>query len=74
MTFPNAVAEAIDFSAPPYDLSYLQAIHRQPFADCYDWAGELRAVETSKDPTHLCVTQRIEPEENELFMVSYEEN
>ncbi len=31
--------DAIQFSPPPYDLAYLQAIHRQLFGDLYPWAG-----------------------------------
>jgi cell filamentation protein len=36
---------------PPgdFDLAHLQAIHRHLFQDIYDWAGELRTVEISKD-------------------------
>jgi len=32
-----------------FDLAHLQAIHRHLFQDIYDWAGELRIVEISKD-------------------------
>jgi cell filamentation protein len=32
-----------------FDLSHLRAIHRQLFQDVYDWAGEIRTVEISKD-------------------------
>jgi cell filamentation protein len=63
----EVAAESIDFAPPPYDLPYLQNIHRQLFADLYDWAGELRTVDISKDDTHFCVTSRIEPEANKLF-------
>ena len=63
----EVAAESIDFSPPPYSLSYLQAIHRRLFSDLYDWAGELRTVDISKDDTHFCVTSRIEPEANKLF-------
>jgi cell filamentation protein len=63
----EVAAESIDFAPPPYDLPYLQAVHRQLFSDLYDWAGELRTVDISKDDTHFCVTSRIEPEANKLF-------
>ena len=63
----EVAAQTIDFMPPPYDLPYLQALHRQLFADLYDWAGELRTVDISKDQTHFCVTHRIEPEANKLF-------
>lgn len=70
----EVAAEAIDFTPPPYDLPYLQAIHRQLFADLYDWAGELRTVDISKDQTHFCVTHRIKPEANKLFKVLADAN
>ncbi|WP_201800028.1 hypothetical protein [Andreprevotia sp. IGB-42] len=34
-------SQGIDFSSPPYDLSYFQSLHRQLFADLYDWAGDI---------------------------------
>jgi cell filamentation protein len=70
----EVAAESIDFAPPPYSLSYLQAIHRRLFSDLYDWAGELRAVDISKDDTHFCVTSRIEPEANKLFKVLADAN
>ena len=70
----EVAAESIDFAPPPYSLSYLQAIHRRLFSDLYDWAGELRTVDISKDNTHFCVTSRIEPEANKLFKVLADAN
>lgn len=32
-----------------FDLAHLQAIHRHLFQDVYDWAGEVRQVEISKN-------------------------
>jgi len=64
----EVAAQTIDFAPPPYDLPYLQALHRQLFSDLYDWAGELRTVDISKDQTHFCVTGRVEPEANKLFL------
>jgi cell filamentation protein len=32
-----------------FDLAHLKAIHRHLFQDIYEWAGELRTVEISKD-------------------------
>jgi cell filamentation protein len=32
-----------------FDLTHLRVIHRQLFQDIYDWAGEIRTVEISKD-------------------------
>ncbi len=60
-------ANEIDFELPPYDLAYLQRIHRQLFADLYTWAGELRSVDISKIGTHFCNVLRIEPEAEKLF-------
>jgi cell filamentation protein len=36
---------------PPgnFDLAHLRAIHRHLFQDIYDWAGEVRTVEISKE-------------------------
>jgi len=63
----EVAADAIEFAPPPYDLSYLQSVHRRLFADLYKWAGELRTVDISKDSTHFCTTSRIEPEAKKLF-------
>jgi len=63
----EVAAESIEFTPPPYDLSYLKSIHQRLFSDLYDWAGELRTVDISKDETHFCMTSRIEPEANKLF-------
>lgn len=32
-----------------FDLEHLRAVHRHLFQDVYDWAGEVRTVEISKD-------------------------
>lgn len=63
----EVAAESIEFAPPPYDLAYLQRIHRSLFSDLYEWAGQLRTVDISKNDTHFCVTSRIEPEANKLF-------
>ncbi|HEX8540839.1 MAG TPA: putative adenosine monophosphate-protein transferase Fic [Pseudomonas sp.] len=63
----EVAADAIEFAPPPYDLSYLQSVHRRLFVDLYEWAGELRTVDISKDSTHFCTTSRIEPEAKKLF-------
>lgn len=66
-TLSAIAASKIDFDLPPYDLPYLQQIHRQLFADIYDWAGELRTVDISKGSTHFCNLARIEVESAKLF-------
>jgi cell filamentation protein len=60
-------ASEIEFSPPPYDLTYLQVIHRTLFADIYTWAGEIRSVDISKGETRFCSVNRIIPEAEKLF-------
>lgn len=36
-----------------FDLPHLQAIHRHLFGDIYDWAGQLRTVDLTKDTSHF---------------------
>ncbi|MFJ1339300.1 putative adenosine monophosphate-protein transferase Fic [Pseudomonas caricapapayae] len=63
----SIAASEIDFVLPPYDLPYLQNIHRRLFMDLYPWAGELRTVDISKGDTHFCTVNRIEPEAKKMF-------
>lgn len=66
-TLSEIAAGTIDFDLPPYDLPYLQQIHRTLFADVYEWAGELRTLDISKGSTHFCNVTRIEAEAAKLF-------
>ena len=43
-----------------FEFAHLQAIHRHLFQDIYDWAGELRAVEISKDGRQFIFRQFIQ--------------
>ncbi|XKG96248.1 putative adenosine monophosphate-protein transferase Fic [Marinospirillum sp.] len=61
-------ASEISFTLPPYDLLYLQNIHRQLFRDIYSWAGKIRTIDLAKGGTRFCNVQRIEPEANKLFL------
>lgn len=63
----TAALEQIEFELPPYDLAYFSRIHRQLFSDVYQWAGELRTVDISKQETRFCTVNRIEPEAAKLF-------
>ncbi len=36
-----------------FDLHHLQAIHRHLFGDLYDWAGQLRTVDLTKDTSRF---------------------
>jgi cell filamentation protein len=65
LSFRSAVV--LEFIPPPYDLSYLQSIHRTLFGEVYAWAGELRAVDISKGQTRFCTVGRIVPEAAKLF-------
>ncbi len=57
----------IEFSEPPYDLSYMQLLHKQVFGLLYDWAGDIREVDISKADTRFCTVRRILPEANKIF-------
>lgn len=60
----------IDQYEPDFDdisLPALQAIHFYLFQDLYDWAGELRTVDISKDSTRFANVNRVEPEADKLF-------
>ena len=50
-------ASEIDFELPPYNLAYLQQIHRHLFKDVYAWAGELRTVDIAKADTRFCTPE-----------------
>lgn len=63
----NVNAGAIEFSPPPYDLAYLQTIHRLLFQDIYSWAGEIRTIDISKAATRFCNVQWIEKESGKIF-------
>lgn len=67
-------ANLIEFSLPPYDLNYFCDIHRQLFADIYDWAGELRDVDISKMTTRFCNVNRIEAESQKIFLSLAKQN
>ncbi len=43
-----------------FDLAHLRAIHRHLFQDVYEWAGEIRTVEISKDGNQFQLHRYIE--------------
>ena len=63
----SITASEIEFSPPPYDLTYLQEIHRALFADIYSWAGSIRSIDISKRQTRFCSVNRVVPEAEKLF-------
>ncbi|MDF1807764.1 Fic family protein [Hyphomonas sp.] len=42
-----------------FDADHLSAIHKHLFQDIYDWAGEFRAVDISKDETRFLPHDRL---------------
>ena len=60
--FAAVAVQTIEITAPPFDAAYLQHLHRQLFADVYDWAGLFRTVDISKAGTRFCTATRIAPE------------
>ena len=64
----------IEYSEPPYDLAYLQHIHKQLFSDVYEWAGQLRQIDISKGDTRFCTFSRIEVETNKLLKPLQQQN
>ncbi len=59
--------ESVTYQPPPYNLAYMQKLHKTLFSELYDWAGKLRTVDISKNSTRFCTWTRIEPEANKLF-------
>lgn len=57
----------LEFSEPPYDYTYLKLIHETLFRDIYEWAGEQRIIDITKQNTRFCNVLRIEPEAKKLF-------
>lgn len=46
--------------AGSFDFAHLCAIHRHLFQDVYDWAGEIRTVDISRDTSPFANASRIE--------------
>ncbi|NOQ63985.1 MAG: cell filamentation protein Fic [Methyloprofundus sp.] len=63
----TAALKSIHFSLPPYDLAYFKNINYHLFSRIYNWAGKLRSIDISKNETHFCIVDRIEPEADKLF-------
>lgn len=66
-----AVAEFVLFAdrldPGRYDLAHLRAIHRHLFGAIYEWAGELRTVNMTKDGTVFALAEWLEPQAEQLF-------
>ena len=63
----TAALQNISFQVAPYDLNYFKRLHFILFNHIYDWAGEIRTIDISKENTRFCTSSRIEPEANKIF-------
>jgi len=57
----------IQYQKPPYNLLYLQTLHKQLFSELYEWAGELRTVNIFKGDTTFCYYDYLESASSDLF-------
>ena len=57
----------VEYREPPYDLSYLQLLHKKLFNELYEWAGELRTVNIFKGDTTFCYYDNLEQYSSDLF-------
>jgi len=57
----------IEYQDAPYNLKYLQTLHKQLFNELYKWAGELRTVDISKEDTEFCSFFNLESYSSGLF-------
>ncbi|MBS0156799.1 MAG: Fic family protein [Nitrospira sp.] len=57
-----------------FDLHHLQAIHRHLFGDVYDWAGQLRTVDLTKDTSRFAHHAYLERAAGKMFRELAQEN
>jgi cell filamentation protein len=57
-----------------FDLAHLQAIHTTIFQDVYEWAGEVRTINITKDDTAFALAPYLENEARKLSAALLEEN
>ena len=60
--------------ADTFDFGHYKAIHRFLFSDLYDWAGEVRAVNISKNGTQFCPAENIDHQAELIFKRLRERN
>ena len=65
--FTAAAMRRIEFVDPPYSMETWRSVHRALFRQVYEWAGELRTVDISKDETRFCKNEFIDGEGRKLF-------
>jgi cell filamentation protein len=62
------IAELIDTPAPGrFDVAHLKAIHRYIFQDVYEWAGQFRTVNISKDGHLFGAAAFLEPASHQIL-------
>lgn len=54
-------------SADTFDFAHYKAIHAHLFGDLYNWAGQVRTVNLSKQGTQFCPAQEIERRAELIF-------
>nr|WP_086424714.1 Fic family protein [Nitrospira cf. moscoviensis SBR1015] len=57
-----------------FDLHHLQAIHRHLFGDLYEWAGQLRTVDLTKDTSRFAHHAHLERAAAPIFQELAQEN
>ncbi len=68
MAFIRRHAElAPDFPAGRFGYTHLKDIHRHIFQDLYEWAGQERYINISKDDSWFAKTQFIKPSADKIF-------
>lgn len=55
------------FPAGKFDYDHLKAVHRHLFQDLYEWAGQERTINISKNDSGFAKTQFIQPYANKVF-------
>lgn len=72
--FSATAIREIEFQPPPYTMELWRIIHRKLFCAVYDWAGNFRTVDISKESTRFCNNNFISAEGDKLFIKLQEEN
>jgi cell filamentation protein len=69
ITYVESIALVTNNSLRPeqFNTGLFKSIHRQLFKSIYDWAGELRSVELSKETTSFARFQYLETNLDDLF-------
>ena len=73
-----AAARSFDLARKPlagnFDLAHLKAMHRYLFGDVYEWAGQIRTIDSTKGDSRFANYQYIETAANAVFQKLAGEN